>query len=436
MTITINDDKVCAYFEKNTHLNPNLILSMIIDLMETFHTDNNNTMSNQLLSEMMNQLRFMDNKIEKINNHNDTELKLLVSDIKTITENKSKDSVDEIVTKIKDTILTVSNPDIREKIKTDVTSLTYKIYEVVQNKDGSDSYEKIVNDYFIKFSESTQKYLHDYLGQKDEKIIDKLNNINNFVDKQNSTVGSTIGKNSEDKLEKILNESYPNSEITNTSGSSKEGDFMLKRNNVPINVSKIMFENKDYTTNVPDNQIKKFIRDIDNIKCHGIFLSQSSGIVNKEHLEIEFHGEYILLYLHNVNYSIHLITAAVQIIDKLASIDSIINADTKNISIKVLEKIKKELLLFVKNKDELLNSVKEQHKNNLRLIESMEFPNLYTILSENFADSELTNNKPHNCKWCHEPIKGGTKGTGAHNRRCAWYKKKEIKPELNINTDG
>ena len=62
-------------------------------------------------------------------------------------------------------------------------------------------------------------------------------------------------------------------------------DFLLKRENKPT----ILFENKDYSRNANPEEVKKFIRDINERNQHGIFLSQNSGITTKHNFQIEFH---------------------------------------------------------------------------------------------------------------------------------------------------
>ena len=110
--------------------------------------------------------------------------------------------------------------------------------------------------------------------------------------------------------------------------------------------TKVMVENKCYTNNVPAIEVEKFIRDIENNNCHGVFISQNSGIATKSHFDINFHGENILVYLHNVNYDKDKIYNAVQMIDIISSrVD--LKAVNMNISKEIMDVIKKELLEFL-----------------------------------------------------------------------------------------
>ena len=62
---------------------------------------------------------------------------------------------------------------------------------------------------------------------------DKINEqLSEFLNKYNTNNSTNIGKLGEDKLCGVLNKLYPSSHIENTSSKSKQGDFILKRNNL------------------------------------------------------------------------------------------------------------------------------------------------------------------------------------------------------------
>jgi hypothetical protein len=87
----------------------------------------------------------------------------------------------------------------------------------------------------------------------------------------------------------------------------------------------------------------KFIYDSENIKTHGIFLSQQSGIAGKSNYQIDYHKGYILVYIHNVDYSKEKIQIAVDIIDNLSmKIEEFTEGEDINISKDILEDINNE----------------------------------------------------------------------------------------------
>ena len=63
---------------------------------------------------------------------------------------------------------------------------------------------------------------------------------------EKESVSAVKGKNSEDKLFKVLTNHYPEAEIEETRRNTASGDFRLKR----VGKKDILIENKDYTCNV------------------------------------------------------------------------------------------------------------------------------------------------------------------------------------------
>ena len=86
---------------------------------------------------------------------------------------------------------------------------------------------------------------------------------------ENTEIPAIKGQFGENQLETVLNQLYPTGEILNTTGTPASCDFRVNRQDLPT----ILFETKNYDRNVTIDEVKKFIRDIDQQKCHGIFLS-------------------------------------------------------------------------------------------------------------------------------------------------------------------
>jgi hypothetical protein len=210
---------------------------------------------------------------------------------------------------------------------------------------------------------------------------------------------STKGRMGENRLNQILNGMFPTAEVRNTSGQRASCDFILHRNlNEPI----IAFENKEYSGNVPKEEVVKFIRDINQIKHHGIFLSQYSGIATKNNFQIEIHNhDCILLYIHHVEYSQEKIKVAIDIIDQMSSsmaanLYGNDDADRDRDGVHrrkiiipedVLNQIYREHQLFQEQKTQLLSSLADYHKLTIQRIQQMSFPSLHSFLSNFFAST-------------------------------------------------
>lgn len=304
------------------------------------------------------------------------------------------------------------------------------LMEIQKSKNNSSDLEKII----IQNNNNVQSII----SQNNETIIDKtnilftslasknnehleeklkyqlhqeLNPITEYLDKQKYNNSSVTGKIGENRLFYLLNECFPNASISDTTGTSKCGDFLLERN---CKNSKIMIENKEYSTNVPDCEVRKFIRDIESIHCHGIFFSQNSGIANKNNLEINLHGKYLLIYLHHVNYDKEKIMLAVSILDMLVDKFDFDKIDSKSISQEDLSIIQKEFLNFISHKNKINELVKDFQKSLITSLDLMEFPTITRILSENFSNVEFNQ---FECEFCGS-IHKNKRALSAHQRSC------------------
>jgi len=203
---------------------------------------------------------------------------------------------------------------------------------------------------------------------------------------------------SEKTLHELLVSMFSQEEILVTTGIAQSGDFILKKDNEEY----IMFETKSYQTNVDIKEVEKFQRDVRNKKLHSIMMSQYTGIVSKGPYEIEI-NEYgcILIYLHKVNFSQEKIKQAIDIIENMApKIKQITEEEYQNgiiIDKDVLNRINKEFITFLDNKEKLKNFLKEQNKMACIQVDSLEMPDLSGVLSEKFPSSKKL---PIHCSKC------------------------------------
>jgi len=270
-----------------------------------------------------------------------------------------------------------------------------------------------------------EKLIHTQYDGMHTKIISTFQNVfsqdslfyqNNmelkdFLEKQKNSTKK--GKESENKLEGCLNAAFPNSLIIDKSGESKATDYMMKRDNK----CDVLFENKDYRTNVPNEEIKKFIRDIEYQNKHGIMISQHSGIQNKENFQIDIHMNNILVFIHYGHYNEDKIKTAINIIDHL---DSVLKKyqDTNqgtSISIEQMSGINKEYLQFIGQKKQLIETYKKQHKDHLKQLEDFEMPQLTTLLNSMFTNVDQLSFK---CTICNNFNAKNKRALITHQNKC------------------
>jgi len=310
---------------------------------------------------------------------------------------------------------------------------TEKILKIVDNNPNSiDKYVNTIESKFSQLLQNIQQPIHMYINSSEERISKNITEIqtitrDNMVvqTKLYSEMSDFLGKYrvsnykgsfNENQLYNILNEMYDDAEVVSTTKQTSAGDFMLKRLNKP----NIMFENKDHTEKVYENEVKKFIRDAENINSHSVFLSQNSGIVNKKNYQIECHKGLILVYIHFVNYSPEKIKIAIDIIDNLESKLKEFSENDYAIDKHVLSEIYEEYQNLAIQKDNLIGAHKDFGKKINSIIEELNFSSLEKYLSTHFSCnmniSKLSNQMI--CDNCNKYTCTTIKSMSAHKRAC------------------
>ena len=170
-----------------------------------------------------------------------------------------------------------------------------------------------------------------------------------MYDKINEEHINLLRKNiiSESILELILNKLYCSSEIIKNSCNY----FVIKRDHKPP----ILFKNS--ANQVDELEISKFINNMENNNCSGIFISQYSEIANKKNYQIEIHKNNILIYLFFDKYISDKISIAVDIIGDLSNKIELVN---NILSDDILEEINNEYFVFARKKEYIISNLCEQ----------------------------------------------------------------------------
>jgi len=134
-------------------------------------------------------------------------------------------------------------------------------------------------------------------------LIKEENNINSenikcILDILQDTlrVSSKKGRFGELMAINLLIKKYPSWKIEDTAKVNHSGDCSV----FTTEYGKILYELKTYTTNVGNEEIIKFKRDIlETNSDYGVFISQTSGIVGKSYIDYELYENKILVYICN-----------------------------------------------------------------------------------------------------------------------------------------
>jgi galactitol-specific phosphotransferase system IIB component len=277
----------------------------------------------------------------------------------------------------------------------------------------SNSSESRINE-TINSEKNLQQHFRNEMSLFMGEVTKNMNNQSEFFDKyKNSSLKGAFGENN---LERILSSLYQTAEIVNTSKETASGDFMLKR----VDESSIMIENKDYSRNVPIEEVRKFIRDIEVQKCHGIFLSQHSGITSKQNFQIETKGANIMVYIHNTNYCPQTIKTAIDIIDSLE--DKLLDLKREpdeevKLSMEQLQEINNEVRRFLDKKQTVLTMLKEMSSKIEKELKTFDLSCLVKTMNGIFGVMP-EQPKVIICDICNSFQAQSNKSLAAHKRKC------------------
>ena len=402
----------------NTNLNNELI--MLKDLINKM----NNDVSNNIIAKLydIKQLYTEDLKLILSNNQNDHINKVLDK-----IDRENKIIVERMDTVLND-ILGKNNKSINANYESIIKSFQEEMSQIRLNIGNLslDGMSRLIESKYNNLLQMVQQSVLNSVSQSEDRLNLNVSEIKNLTlingtnqDRINEELleylnkyknSSCKGQIGESKLELVLNKLYGTDEIIKSCNKANSGDFILKRENKP----KILFENKDYNYQVDKSEINKFIMDIENTDCHGIFLSQYSGISNKKNYQIEKHKDKILIYVNFVEYNSDKISVAVDIIDDLVKRMDIV--DNNNIlSDEILEHINNEYSTFANKKELFLTYLRESNKKSIEMVSEMELLTLGSYLSTKFATTKLNN---YNCEICNKFVGRNRMSLAAHKKYC------------------
>jgi hypothetical protein len=430
--------------------NPSLdinIASQLIENIKTLQSQVSNIQDNVSKSQSdfstNFSLKFMEFKREYIE-----DLKMILSTnaseklapiIKEYNESlldKTRILIGEVIPKTQESL----SKNIENSIKTLHSSIqqdTTSLMKNTINKETLDNFIESLEEKFSKTIVSSQSIFNSIVSTSETRLGTRLSEIKD-ISKTNSLDQTQLQKNIGELLKKMENSSskgnisenilfnvlhslYPTAQIDSVGTTKETGDIMLIRKDKPT----ILFENKNYNKNTPQEEVKKFLRDVELQNCSGIMLAQHYGITNKDNFEIEMNNSNVLVYLHRVEYDADKIRAAVDIIDhfksKIGDMEKV-GGNAIHIEKEILDDINKECQLFVANKLAHIKTIKDFQQKLLAQVDDMKIPSLEHFLSKMYASSS---SKDDVCEYCNYVAKNA-RALAAHYRGCGQKKQFEL----------
>ena len=447
----LKSPKAIEFYNKNTNLDFNQVNELFIDLIQKITNTITESMSVNEVKSLLNNInrkvdiveqnmgahqKYIQMMYERLNEHRDQ----YVLQMKDIIQNNDKDS--DITNRLRDinegllekTTYNIMQqfPKLSEHIYTSQKSLIEisqsQFHEMMNNQkkqleQNPGSLENIIQNQYHTMSTNMMQTIQNVFNN-DSMFYRNNMELRQFLEMQKNSTKK--GKESENKLEICLTNAFPNGIITDKSGEGKSCDYLLERNEK----KDIMFENKDYRTNVPNEEIRKFTRDVEHQSKHAIMISQNSGIQNKNDFQIDIHKRQLMVFVHFGKYDETKIRMAVNIIDTLENFintqESIYGSGNVTFTMEELSEINKEYLQFIGQKNQLIETVKKQQKDVLRQLESFEMPQLTSLLNNNFSNVDQLGYK---CELCGYNAKN-KRALVTHQNKC---KKKKMENQNSIN---
>ena len=378
MNVTFHHPKVIQFFNTHKNVSPENILLAALPLLDICSThDNNNTLSqleilfNKFQENFHSSHSSLEKKLESSHSALENSFDKTNSHTKTFIENSLALHHSNIDNKIN----TIShNNELFHKLelffKEQQSSFEKQVALVSNNNDTTHKIELLFKEQQSHFSSFFHSAFNDnnsllasnldstllkHISPLSNSLGEVHNNIQTFT--LNSQNSSKKGAISENKLQNSLVLAFPNLPIIDSHKNTAAGDSIVQHNDC----GNILIENKDYSHNVPSSEVDKFFRDVSLQKCHGIFISQSSGITLKDNFHVQFHHGFVTVFLHNVHYDHIPILYATNIIKALMQIAAI-HSDNHIVSDSVID-------------NELLNNIyddwKKHNSDKLNILSSL-----------------------------------------------------------------
>jgi hypothetical protein len=388
--LQITNNKILSFFEQRPEMDVETTLLKFIDIMETLQESMNKTLTNSSVLEILDNLKTMNTKFERSQEVSQFNLSKYMIELK-------REMNEEIKTIMSISMVEKVEPVLRAKLKEQQTAIVDCALDKITNMFDN----KLLN--INEISKSNKEIL--------SSQNDKLNNLlNRFENSSNK------GKMSENLVLNTLKTMYPNAEIYSVGQTKETCDIMLIRNNKP----KILVENKDWRRPVIQEEVKKFMRDIELQKCCGLFLSQNTTITTKDNFEINVHDGNVLVYVHCANNEPEKIKIALDIIDafhntlKLLDDDACSEENMNTISKELTDHINAEYQNFLSKKNKTIKMAKEFIQTLIKQLEEFTVPSLETYLSSKYSVSS----SKFVCEFCGF-IGKNQQSKSAHMRGCS-----------------
>lgn len=469
-SLTLNNKKVFDFYNEHKNLNFENMNILFVDILDNLLRNTNPSLDSNVAAALLDNMKALQRQVLNIKDtveKNQTDIGTMftlkfvdfkrdyMEDMRMILSSNANEKVAPIIKQYNDTLLDKTRIMINEIIPKNQEILYKSIENTLDNlqksinndtnslmkssltKDVLDKFTQSLDEKFSTTLINSQSMFNSIITSTEHRISNRLTeikdasvinnssqstlctNVNDLLKKMENS--SSKGKLSENILFNVLHSLHPTAQIESVGNIKETGDIIMRRRDKPV----ILFENKNYDKNVVQDEVRKFLRDVEHQNCSGIMLAQHYGIANKNNFEIEIHNNNILVYLHKVEYDADKIKAAIDIIDyfkeALGDVESG-NGELVNINKETLDDINKEYQNFINNKLLHIKTIKDFQQKLIAQVDDIKVPALEHFLSKLYASSS---SKENTCDYCSYVAKN-VRALTAHHRGCAQKKQHEI----------
>ena len=421
--LSTTNEKIINFYKNHPSISFEQSNLFLIELLEKFTDQDNESVSMKIISQMMERLKSMEENLQR--QEGTMSLKMMemkdkyMEDIKMILSNNVSEKFSPLLQNYNQQLLDKTQilfQTLPDKIKELQTFIETETKNQLQNQALNQNQQQTqidlsqIEQRFAQTQKEIEagfKQVTDISTQNQQSVTDLLGKMNNSSHK---------GKISENLLFSILQNLYPSANVEFVGTTKETGDFILERKNKP----KILIENKDYSRSVPTDEIFKFIRDCEIQSCCGLFISSNSGICGKDSYEVQVNNGNVLVYIQFCNNDSDKVKIGIDIIDHFKEMLDHLDQgdDNENISKEVVKEINDEYKLWASNRSAMLKTIKEFHESMKKQLDAMSIPSLEKYLSTRFTPVSTM----MACEHCGFPCKN-RQALSAHQRGCPKLKK-------------
>jgi hypothetical protein len=473
--IKITDEIIVSYYKENPNLDIVTMNHIFIEILKSLSSNLSDTINTSMTSQVLSMVTDIHSNLNTVKS--DIIIKFheskkeYIEEIKTILNNSTltnNEKINAFIEKNNDILLTKTTlmindiiPKSQDKsylqiescIKSFCSSIvkdTSKLLEL-SNKDESrvDGIVQNIEHNFSKMINTIQQPIFSFIQSSEERtnsgiqqvkescsnqqsMQQKLTNeLSEFLNKYKNN-SSSKGNMSETELYYILQTVLPSDEIIKVGTDTATCDFKVNR--MDKDKPSILFENKDYSRSVTTDEVKKFERDVQMQKMHGVFVSQKSPITFKNDFQIDIINGLIHIYIPSAEYSINKIKIAIDIIDNLSFRLQTINCNGQDeehsLSKEDIEDISEEYRIFISQKLQIIDTIKIMTKQLLDKMEEIQLPKMKKLC---IRFGNIENDNDFKCTMCNCWSGKNKASLAAHIRNCKSNpKNKDVSESITI----